>query len=554
MSRQEPSKCGPAERRYGQLEKDREPFLIRARACSALTIPSLFREAGADGSSELILPWQSFGAYCVNTISSKLTLTMFPPGISPIRLDPSKKVLDDLTQLGDDIQKGLLKGEINKGLRQAELEFTSGVEQDDDATVFGTGHRYLIVGGNHAYQRYSDGTYRGITLDNFVVVRDGQGNVLEAIIRDDLVFETLPEPVKMHLRENLSDDDLQKGQEERKVDSTKVCLYTHIFRRDGQYETYQECMGLTIPDTEWTWAPDYLPFMFVPFDLLPGENYGRSYVEYYLGDLQSLEGLEQTVQEGAAAAAKFIRLVRPGGVTSKEALAKAINGDIITGIEADVYTLEAGKTADFQTAENRIGAREARLSRAFLLNSAVQRSGERVTAEEIKYVAQELNDALGNLYLAFLKSEQKPYARLKVAAMMRDKRMTPLPKDTVNVKIATGAAALSRNAELAALDAFSMPASPVAQQASASIINWTTFFMRRAISQGIDQDNLVYSEDEQAQKAAAQMQQQQMLDATGPLVQQGGSLMKAGLDQQAKLIQSQMEQDQAKQPQQSQPQ
>lgn len=33
-----------------------------------------------------------------------------------------------------------------------------------------------------------------------------------------------------------------------------------------------------------------------------------------------------------------------------------------------------------------------------LLNSAVQRNGERVTAEEIRYVAGELEDTLGGVY------------------------------------------------------------------------------------------------------------------------------------------------------------
>lgn len=48
-------------------------------------------------------------------------------------------------------------------------------------------------------------------------------------------------------------------------------------------------------------------------NLLAGENYGRSYCEDFEGDLQSLDGYEQTIQEGSMAAATFVRLVRPGG-------------------------------------------------------------------------------------------------------------------------------------------------------------------------------------------------------------------------------------------------
>ena len=41
---------------------------------------------------------------------------------------------------------------------------------------------------------------------------------------------------------------------------------------------------------------------------------------------------------------------------------------------------------------------EERLAFDFLLNSAIQRKAERVTAEEIRYMAQELETAQGGVY------------------------------------------------------------------------------------------------------------------------------------------------------------
>ena len=45
------------------------------------------------------------------------------------------------------------------------------------------------------------------------------------------------------------------------------------------------------------------------------EDYGRSYVEEFLGDLKSLEGLSQSLLESSAASAIVVFMVRPNAVT-----------------------------------------------------------------------------------------------------------------------------------------------------------------------------------------------------------------------------------------------
>ncbi|WP_416142518.1 portal protein [Escherichia coli] len=45
-------------------------------------------------------------------------------------------------------------------------------------------------------------------------------------------------------------------------------------------------------------------------------------------------------------------------------------------------------------------------------NSAVQRTGERVTAEEIRYVASELEDTLGGVYSILSQELQLPLVRV----------------------------------------------------------------------------------------------------------------------------------------------
>lgn len=519
---QQKPKDGVASKRYQALTFEREPYLVRARRLARITIPSLFREVGANGTIDTPVAWQSYGAYCVNVLTSKLSLTMFPPGLPFIRLHPSKETLQAFAQM-DEQARGQLLQEIQKGLGGAEKEFVAGVDEDGDVDRLTVALRHLVVGGNHGLHMKPDGSIRGIALTNFVVTRDKSGNLLEFIIEDDLTYETLPDDIREHVKAN--------GYTETTDDSRNqpVCVYTRGTWRDGQFHVYQECYGEIVQNTNWIYDREYLPFMFVPFNLLDGESYGRGYVEDYEGDIQSLDGLDQTVTEGAASAALYIRLVKPGGVTSKVALAQAQNGDVITGDANDVHTLEANKNADFATALERLKAKEDRLSKAFLLNSAVQRGGERVTAEEIRFVAQELQDNLGGVYSSQVTWFQRPYATLKMAALQRTKRMTPLPKKSVKAVIVTGAAALGRNAEMTALDAL-INVPPTMQNVIERTVDGTNYMQRRATALGVDQAGLIKSPAQQQQDQQAAAQQQMMQDAVPQGVAAAGKVAAAGVN------------------------
>ena len=103
-----------------------------------------------------------------------------------------------------------------------------------------------------------------------------------------------------------------------------------------------------------------------------GEDYGRGYVEEFLGDLKSLEGLSQSLVESAAASSKVVFMIRPNSVTKKRDLALTRNGDIITGSRDDVSVLQTDKQYDLRVVQESIRALEERMSFAFLLHTAIQ--------------------------------------------------------------------------------------------------------------------------------------------------------------------------------------
>ena len=72
------------------------------------------------------------------------------------------------------------------------------------------------------------------------------------------------------------------------------------------------------------------------------------------------------------------------------------------------------KFNDFRVAQESAQKIEERLAAAFLLNSSVQRDAERVTAEEVRFMAQELESTLGGVYSVLSQEFQLPlsgYAR-----------------------------------------------------------------------------------------------------------------------------------------------
>ena len=71
------------------------------------------------------------------------------------------------------------------------------------------------------------------------------------------------------------------------------------------------------------------------------EAYGRGLVSQYLGDLRSLEGLTQTIVEGAGISAMHLFGLRPGSTLKIEDLNNAQNGEFVLGdLEREVSTLQ----------------------------------------------------------------------------------------------------------------------------------------------------------------------------------------------------------------------
>ena len=303
-------------------------------------------------------------------------------------------------------------------------------------------------------------------------------------------------------------------------------VYTGIYRDGKKWVVRQEVADIDIPEAYGDYPIDKNPWIPLRYTRIENEDYGRGFIEEYLGDLQSLEGLTQAIVEGSAAAAKVLFLVNPNGTTRPRILANSSNGAIVQGNAQDVTVLQMEKFADFRVAQETIETIKERLGFAFLMNTSIQRQGERVTAEEIRFMAQELEDVLGGVYSILSQEFQMPLVNRLMNRMSNAGRLPKLPKDIIKTTIVTGLEALGRGHDLNKLDSFIQGASQLLGDSFPTYVNMSDYLKRRATSLGIDVEGLIKTEEEieqEKQQAAQQQMAQQvapnMATAAGKMAQ-----------------------------------
>jgi hypothetical protein len=374
---------------WSQLNGERQGFLRRCERYAALTIPKLCLPEGHNHlTTQQTTDYQSLGAAAVNHLNNRILLSLFRPGDPFFRLDPQGKTKEMMKQLG------------------VLLELTK------ETRVYG--------------------------IRNFCVKRTSSGLVHTIVIREQLKFDELELPVRQQIT----------GKQPETVVSLYrlICLdeggksYTMKMAVDEQIIMGNQYMG--------KWPLDKMPYHVIAWDLADEADYATGLVEEHLGDFEALSALSESLLDGSVLGTEIRWLVNPGGITSVDEFKKSSNGDAIAGQEGDISTVSGDNAKGVEFALKVIEVYSQRLARAFLLQSAMVRDAERVTAEEIRAIAMELETAFGGVYSQLGVLWQKPVAQWCMADIDLDVRGTELA-----VTVITGLDALTRNAALEKLRA-----------------------------------------------------------------------------------------------------
>lgn len=479
-----------AKDKYSKGETSRGSFLQRGREASRLTIPSLLPEEGSNGDTDFETPYQALGARGVNNLASKLLLALLPPNSPFFRLRVNDKTLRELED-----QEGA-KAKIEEALGQIERTVQDKIEVDALRVYMFEALKQLIVAGNVLLYLPKDGGMRVFRLDRYVVFRDYNGKPKEIIVKETVAVDSLPKSIQADLENQLTQD--------KEGNSKSVDVFTHIYLKGASWHVYQEVKGLIVPGSQGSYPKDKLPWLPLRYIRIEGEDYGRGFIEEYLGDLQSLDGLYQAVIETSAAMAKLLIFVNPNGTTDQETIAEAENGAVVDGDGNDVSVLQMEKYPDLQVTLRTIEMLEKRLSAAYLLQSAVQRDAERVTAEEVRLVAQELDQVQAGLYGILGQELQYPLVKIYMWRMSMSGELPALPEDTFSPMIVTGLEALGRGQDLQNLQAFLGDIVSLGQAFPDVFqrLNIDEILTRIGTARGIDTGGLI--------KSQAQLQQEAM--------------------------------------------
>lgn len=488
--------------RYGKLEHDRRPYLDRAQACSKLTLPTMYPEDGANSHTEFRTPYQGIGARGVNNLASKMTMALVPAGSSFFQLGLDDAMYQQLEAAADmdrpeadallaKIERRAKKHAENVGARKTAFEIM----------------KHLVVGGNALSLIDSEGRLRMYGLQKFVVLRDASGSVRLIIVKERVAKVTLDE-------ETLTATGADQLEDE------EVDVFTGYERTAAGWKLWQEINETMVPGSEGTDPKDTPRFVALRWTAPTGEHYGRGHVEELFGDLKSYEGLSKAILQATAAAAKVVFGARKGTGTLKRRFAKAEGGDIVDMDEGDIFAVSLDKYGDFRVALEQAANLERRLSQSFLLNSSVQRDAERVTAEEIRFLAAELEDVLGGVYSVLGTELQLPWAKRWMRVLTKKNLIPALPEGSVDPMVTTGIDALGRNRDLAKLDAVIQRLSPLGPEILDTYLDIGGYIARVAASAGVEQDGLIRSEEEIEQRRERMSAQQAMQQGAPGVMQE----------------------------------
>ena len=418
-----------AKARYQALVSRREPFLTRAREAAAITVPSVLPPAGHSASSPLPQPYQGFGAQASLTLANRVASALMPPGRSIMALTPRPEFLIETGQ--DSVPP-----DVDIALAKSQQIIDGEIERRNWRQATTLAAQLLVITGNCLEQVLGDNSIKTYRLDQYVVVRDPSGKLIEIVIEEMLSPEGLPEELR-----GMYDGD--------KSGTTNVPLYTHIKLVDGAYKVYQEFQDQKVPDSEGQFAPDVLPFNALRWAVVPGEDYGRGKVEEHIADFRHLDGLSKSLADGTSMASRNVTMIRPGaqgGLNLMRRVARANNGDHVVGNPEDVAMLQFQNIPGLQICKEAIMELRRELGQAFLLSSSVTRNAERVTATEVRMVAQEVDGIVGGVFSTLSKEQSLFRIRRLVFQMQNNKQLPEWPEEIIEPHILTGLEALGREA------------------------------------------------------------------------------------------------------------
>lgn len=509
---------GEIQAEFERLDSRRSNKLQRAQDCARLTVPGLYPEDGFTETMEMPDVYSSLPARGVMALASRMVSAIYPLNQAPFfnfeldqafvpqGADPTETIAQ-LSRLDRKIMDKLASTNLRQEL----------------FVLF----QHLIVCGDALFEMVDEYQFRVHRIDQYVVQRYPDGRVKRIILREWVDPDAVPEDWPKN-------DDMDKEYEGTGPTADHKPFYTEIEWDEDtkKWEVEKEYCGVMVDSGSY----DVCPYVPQVWSRIAGEDYGRSLVEEHIGDIRTLEAITKALVEAAVANSEFRIGIDPTGITEVADLQDTENGDFVPARAADVFPIQLLKQVDLGPMAALRQDLTQQLGRTFLLQSSVQRTGDRVTATEIREVAQELDQTLGGIFSGLARDIQIPIVRRTLVLMGKDRLV---PKEIIklidgsgplNLKVRTGLEALNREVTNSQLSQWAAVVGQ--QQAVQQYIDWYGWAIKWTSSFGLEPVGLVKSpqqlqEEQQAmaQQSIQAMAAQQTISSLGSMAEIGAKSM-----------------------------
>lgn len=486
---------------WEKMHGHKSDLLERCEQYAKWTVASLFPED--DNKSENPEETQkgnvAIGARLVNHLAHRIVDTMFPNDRPFFALALSQDAQKELAELPEDarkqLQSGLMEAE-NAGMRNMDLTAYRPVAVNAVSLQ--------IVTGNALIHRLPDGTRVVYSIRDYCVSREIDGKLVKVMLRDAKMYGNLPAEIQEQVQANAKNG-------KKYNEDTPVSLYTYYFRKEGKWHVTQALDEVEL-DTSKSYNDVDFPCLVLTWNLGRGDNYGRGLVEDHAVSFHNIDVMTEAKLNMVGAAANIKFLVNPASSFDVEHWNNAPPGSYVSGNEGDISVPQFKFAVDVQVIEEATIKIERELAQAFLLSSAGVRDAERVTAEEIRFFAREIESAYGGLYSRLALDWQRKEAEYQLSQI--DFKLTlPNGDQALDVVVTTGLESLSRegkldNLRLAIQDLQLLEAVPEELRAAFDPVGFANFVFS---NRNVDATQFVLTQEQFTQKQQAEAQQQEQL-------------------------------------------
>lgn len=422
---------------WGMMTADRGTMLDRKQRLAEMTIPSALPDSNYKAQTDALTNGaSSLGAQGATNIINKLMLAMFAPGISFLRLEmqsAEKQRFMEQMELQDDSL-------ITDVLANGEREAMKTLEQSGSRPHIYEGLAHLVTVGDVLMDLSDSAVISFISVRDYAVKRNRKGKVLRLVFCEKLRVMDLEDEART---------EFERAQPECRYDD-EVTIYTVVKWAKGMYRSTVWVEDVQLSQRHsGKWTAENMPYRALTWRLPIGQDYGVSLAEDYANDLVIHDAVSESLADGAVLASQFRWACNPGGMTDPSVVEAGANGSVVPASKGDLSLIFANIGQQLQSVTSVEELYSRRLGRGFLMNTAVTRNAERVSVEEVRIQANELEQSLGGVYSRLAIDMQGPIARWSLRRAKIDIKGTK-----IDPTIITGLDALSRSADLERLMGF----------------------------------------------------------------------------------------------------